>query len=65
MSRESQKGIIIGTQGAALKELGIKSRRRLEEFLDRRVYLDLRVKVEKNWRESKKALEAFGYMEET
>ena len=65
VSRESQKGIIIGTQGAALKELGIKSRRRLEEFLDRRVYLDLRVKVEKNWRESKKALESLWLHGET
>jgi GTP-binding protein Era len=64
VSRESQKGIIIGTQGAALKDLGIKSRKRLEEFLDRGIYLDLRVKVDKNWRESKEALAAYGYVED-
>ena len=64
VSRDSQKGIIIGSQGSALKELGIRSRKRLEEFLDRGVYLDLHVKVDKDWRESKESLAQYGYVED-
>ena len=64
VSRDSQKGIIIGSQGSALKELGIRSRKRLEEFLDRGVYLDLHVKVDKDWRESKESLVQYGYVED-
>ena len=64
VSRDSQKGIVIGNQGAALKQLGISARKRLEEFLDRGVFLDLRVKVVKDWRESKDSLAAYGYTED-
>lgn len=63
VSRESQKGIVIGKQGTKLKELGQDSRQRLEKFLERGVYLNLRVKVEKDWRSSKESLAKFEYLE--
>jgi GTP-binding protein Era len=62
VSRESQKGIIIGKQGAKLKELGQDARQRLERFLERGVYLNLRVKVDKDWRSSKESLERYEYL---
>ena len=62
VSRESQKGIIIGRQGAKLKELGQDARLRLERFLERGVYLNLRVKVDKDWRSSKESLERYEYL---
>ncbi len=61
VEREGQKGIIIGKQGAAIKKLGEIARKAIEEFLHREVYLELRVKVRKNWRTDEKMLRSFGY----
>jgi GTP-binding protein Era len=62
VSHESQKGIVIGAGGAALKKLGIAARKRLEAFFCKQVYLETRVKVMKNWREDEGALAKFGYL---
>ena len=51
VSRDSQKGIIIGQAGKAIKKLGIESRREIEKFVDKRVFLKLFVKVTKDWRD--------------
>ncbi len=64
VEKESQKGIIIGKQGAAIKKLGEVSRKAIEEFLNHEVYLDMRVKVRKNWRTDEKMLRSFGYSHE-
>ncbi|MFZ4612039.1 MAG: GTPase Era, partial [Bacteroidia bacterium] len=61
VSRDSQKGIIIGNQGKAIKQLGIKSRREIEGFLGKKIFLGLFVKVDKDWRENPRALKNFGY----
>ena len=61
VERDSQKGIIIGKKGAAIKEIGMKSRKAIEHFLDREVYLELRVKVSKNWRRDEQKIKKFGY----
>lgn len=60
-ARESQKAIILGHQGRAIKKLGIDARKDIEEFLDKHVYLELNVKVSKNWRENERLLKRFGY----
>ena len=62
VSHESQKGIVIGKKGAALKKVGIASRKRLEDFFQKQVYLETRVKVRPNWRQDLKSLEEFGYV---
>ncbi len=59
--RESQKGIIIGRQGAALKKVGTQARLEMEDFFQKKVFLRLFVKVDEDWRESKKELRRFGY----
>jgi GTP-binding protein Era len=59
--RESQKGIIIGDGGNALRRLGTAARHDIEKFLDRHVFLDLKVKVDENWRENDKKLKDYGY----
>ncbi len=59
--RESQKGIIIGKGGAALKKTGTQARLDMEDFFQKKVYLSLFVKVDDGWRESKKELKRFGY----
>lgn len=59
--RESQKGIILGKQGQAIKRLGIDARKDIEEFIGKHIYLDLSVKVKKDWRESDNMLKKFGY----
>lgn len=64
VEKDSQKGIIIGKQGNAIKKLGEISRKAIEEFLQRGVYLELRVKVRKNWRTDEKMLRSFGYSRE-
>ena len=64
VEKESQKGIIIGKQGSAIKKLGELSRKAIEEFLEREVYLELRVKVRKNWRNDESMLRTFGYSHE-
>jgi GTP-binding protein Era len=61
VEKESQKGIIIGRQGSAVKKLGEIARKAIEEFLQHEVYLELRVKVRKNWRTDEKMLHSFGY----
>ena len=61
VTRESQKAILLGHQGAAIKRLGTHARKRMEEFLGRKVYLDLTIKVQDNWRDSDNALKRFGY----
>ncbi|MBN2481268.1 MAG: GTPase Era [Bacteroidales bacterium] len=59
--RESQKGIIIGHKGEALKKVGIEARKDIEEFLGKKVFLGLKVKVAPDWRNSEKYLKSFGY----
>jgi GTP-binding protein Era len=61
VERESQKGIIIGHGGKSLKRVGIESRKDIELFFDKKVYLELFVKVEKDWRSSEGKLKGFGY----
>lgn len=59
--RRSQKAIIIGKNGEAIKKLGTNARRALEVFLDRKVFLELYVKVKENWRDDDRSLQSFGY----
>lgn len=61
VERESQKGIIIGHQGVALKKVSTEARKTLEKFFDKKVYLETFVKVDKDWRSSQKELRSFGY----
>jgi GTP-binding protein Era len=61
VERDSQKGIVIGKGGRMLKEIGTRARPDVEELLGRRVFLDLRVKVEPNWPRREALLERFGY----
>ena len=61
VERDSQKGIIIGHQGIALKKVSMESRKALEKFFGKSVFLEVYVKVDKDWRSSDKALGAFGY----
>jgi GTP-binding protein Era len=61
VERSSQKGIIIGKGGKKLKKIGKAARRHIEKFLGQKVFLDLWVKVEKNWRDREDALEMLGY----
>ncbi|MBO0428244.1 GTPase Era [Vagococcus fluvialis] len=63
VERDSQKGIIIGNGGKMLKNIGIKSRKDIENLLGNKVYLELWVKVQKNWRDKNKDLQNFGYKE--
>lgn len=60
-SRNSQKAILIGKKGSAIKQLGIQSRKEIETFLDQKVHLELRVKIKENWRDDGRMLEQFGY----
>ena len=61
VERESQKGIIIGHQGVALKKVSTESRKTLEKFFGKHIFLEVFVKVDKDWRSSKKELDSFGY----
>ena len=61
VERESQKGIIIGHQGKALKKVSTEARKTLEHFLQKSIYLETFVKVDKDWRNSDKELKNFGY----
>ena len=63
VERDSQKGIIIGHQGKMLKRVGTLARKDIEKFFEKRVFLELYVKVEKDWRNQEKKLKAFGYLE--
>ena len=61
VERESQKGIIIGAQGKALKKVSTEARKSLERFFGKSIYLEVFVKVDKDWRNSTKELKQFGY----
>ena len=61
VARESQKGIIIGYKGRALKKVGTLARRDMEAFFQKKIFLDLYVKVNKDWRDDDKQLKRFGY----
>ena len=61
VERDSQKGIIIGHQGVALKKVSTESRKALEKFFGKSIFLETFVKVDKDWRSSKKELDSFGY----
>ncbi len=61
VSREQHKGIIIGRQGVALKKVGIEARKDIEQFIGSKVYLELLVKVQKDWRDKEQNLKFFGY----
>jgi GTPase len=61
VNRKSQKGILIGKKGAAIKELGTKSREAIEDFIGKKVFLDLHVKVREKWREKENWVRNFGY----
>lgn len=61
VERESQKAILIGHQGKAIKKLGIEARKDIEEFTGKRCFLSLHIKVLKDWRNNDRALKSFGY----
>ena len=61
VERESQKGIIIGHQGVALKKVGQESRKALEKFFGKKINLETFVKVDKDWRNNQRELNNFGY----
>ncbi|MCF2873702.1 MULTISPECIES: GTPase Era [unclassified Tenacibaculum] len=61
VERETQKGIIIGHKGTAIKRVGTEARKDLQQFFDKKVFLDLYVKVNKNWRSNERQLKRFGY----
>ncbi len=63
VARDSQKGIIIGHKGSKLKDIGTKARKDLEDFLQKKVFLELYVKVNSDWRNNEKALKNYGYIE--
>ena len=61
VARDSQKGILIGHKGAALKRVGIGARKRLQDFFQKHVHLELFVKVQPDWRNDRQKLKRFGY----
>ncbi|MEX0313810.1 MAG: GTPase Era [Allomuricauda sp.] len=61
VERDTQKGIIIGHKGGALKRVGMEARKDLEKFFDKQVHIELYVKVNKNWRSNARQLRRFGY----
>jgi GTP-binding protein Era len=61
VERKSQKGIIIGSKGEALKKVGTQARKDIEEFLGKKVFLEMFVRVEEDWRNHEKKLKRFGY----
>lgn len=63
VERDSQKGILIGRGGSMLKRVGMDARKDIEKFFDKRIFLELFVKVEANWRNRENKLRAFGYLE--
>ena len=64
VERDSQKGIIIGKGGSMLKKVGMEARKDIEEFFQKKIYLEMFVKVEKDWRNKDKILKNFGYKPE-
>jgi GTP-binding protein Era len=63
VERDSQKGIIIGRNGEGIKRIGTEARKDIEAFIQKKVFLDLRVKVEENWRKDDLKLKHWGYIE--
>ncbi len=63
VARESQKAIMIGHKGSALKRIGTEARKDIEDFVDKKVYLELSVKVNKDWRDKDLQLKRFGYIQ--
>lgn len=63
VTRDSQKGIIIGKKGDGIKRLGIESRKNIEAFVGKKVFLELYVKVAKDWRNDEKSLKEYGYLQ--
>ena len=61
VERDSQKGIIIGHRGVALKKVSSEARKTLEKFFGKSIFLEIFVKVDKDWRSNTKRLEAYGY----
>ena len=61
VARKTQKGILIGKQGSALKKLGTASRKSIETFLEKKVFLELHIKIRENWRDDERQLKHFGY----
>lgn len=61
--RESQKGILIGPKGMALKKVGVQARKDMEDFFQKKIFLSMFVKVDAGWRENKKELKKFGYIQ--
>ncbi|MEG1617700.1 MAG: GTPase Era [Bacteroidales bacterium] len=64
VERDSQKGIIIGKQGSALKKVGTMARKEIEVFFQKKVFLEMHVKVEKDWRSRENKLKSFGYTQD-
>jgi GTP-binding protein Era len=63
VERDSQKGIIVGKGGKMIKEIGSEARRTIEAFLEKKIYLELHVKVSENWKDNSLRLRHFGYRE--
>ncbi len=61
VARKSQKGILIGHKGEKLKKVGTESRKLIESFIDQKVFLEMHVKVDEDWRNNERRLKAFGY----
>ena len=61
VERDSQKGIIIGHKGSALKKVGVEARKDLEKFFGKKIHIELYVKINKNWRTNERQLKRFGY----
>lgn len=64
VERDTQRAIILGKAGAAIKRLGLNARKEIEQFVQKEVYLDLQVKVKKKWRSDERSLKQFGYTSE-
>src|SRR5690606_25694664 len=63
VERDTQKGIIIGHKGEAIKRVGIEARKDVEKFFGKQVHIELYVKINKNWRSNERQLRRFGYKE--
>ena len=62
VERDSQKAIVVGKQGAKIKQVGIVARESLEDFFQTKIFLKLQVKVDKDWRKKDDKLKKFGYL---
>jgi len=63
VARQSQKGILIGHEGKMLKKVGTEARKDMEAFFEKKIFLELFVKVRKDWRDSDQELKRFGYLQ--